>query len=115
MGDGREMSERDGYQAGVPCWVDTLRADPEATARFYAGLFGWTVEDRAGYLVCSLRGRDVAAVGPRPSEDIGPDWNAYMWVDSVDDAVARALGAGGGVALEPVGSFDGGRMALLSD
>ena len=29
------MSERDAYQAGVPCWVDTLQADPRAAMAFY--------------------------------------------------------------------------------
>ena len=23
------MTERDGYPPGVPCWVDTMRDDPE--------------------------------------------------------------------------------------
>src|SRR6266540_621896 len=35
------MSQRDEYQPGVPCWLDTLQPDPEAAARFYASLFGW--------------------------------------------------------------------------
>ena len=35
------MSIRDGYPHGVPCFVDTLTAAPEARQRFYAGIFGW--------------------------------------------------------------------------
>jgi uncharacterized protein len=115
------MSESGGYEAGVPCWVDTLRPDPEGAAGFYAALFGWSVENQMppdsprSYFVCKQHGRDVAAVGSRPSGDAPPDWNTYVWVDSVDDAVSKAVGAGGGVAREPVESFDGGRMAVLSD
>ncbi|MDP9188754.1 MAG: VOC family protein, partial [Actinomycetota bacterium] len=33
------MLERDGYPAGVPCWVDTGQPDPEAAVDFYGGLF----------------------------------------------------------------------------
>ena len=39
------MPERDGYIAGVPCWIDTTQPDPDAAASFYAGLFGWEFED----------------------------------------------------------------------
>jgi hypothetical protein len=34
------MSERDGYQPGVPCWVDTWQPDAGAASRFYTQLFG---------------------------------------------------------------------------
>ncbi len=33
------MSERDAYEPGVPCWVDTLQPDPEAAKGFYGKLF----------------------------------------------------------------------------
>ena len=66
------MPERDGYIAGVPCWVDTSQPDPDAAAAFYRGLFGWEFEDAmpAGsegrYLIARLRGGDVAAVSSQP-------------------------------------------------
>jgi uncharacterized protein len=114
------VSERDGYAHGVPCWVDVFRPEPEAAVRFYADLFGWEVENRTPsdsrqYLVCTLRGRDVAAIGSPPSADAGADWHTYVWVDSVGDAVAKALAAGGSIGLDPFASFDGGRMAVLAD
>jgi predicted dithiol-disulfide oxidoreductase (DUF899 family) len=34
------LPERDGYIAGVPCWVDTAQPGPEAAAEFNGGLFG---------------------------------------------------------------------------
>jgi predicted enzyme related to lactoylglutathione lyase len=61
------MSVRDGYPAGVPCWVETSQPDPESAVSFYAGLFGWQVEDVATanapgpYLMGRLRNKDVAA------------------------------------------------------
>jgi predicted enzyme related to lactoylglutathione lyase len=115
------MSGRDGYQPGVPCWVDTLQPDPERARRFYGALFGWSVEHRmpagspGSYRVCRLHGRDVAGVGTGPSGEVGADWTTYIRVESVDEAVAKAVEAGGGVAREPSESFDGGRAALLSD
>ena len=39
------MPDRDGYIAGVPCWVDTNQPDPDAAAEFYGALFGWETEN----------------------------------------------------------------------
>ena len=40
------MFERTSYPAGVPCWVETMQADPEAASAFYSELFGWKCENR---------------------------------------------------------------------
>ena len=116
------MLERDGYLPGVPCWVDTSQPDPEAAVAFYGGLFGWDFEDvmppgSAGkYFIARLDGGDVAAVGSPPEG--GPAtaaWNTYIWVDSADEAAAKALEAGGRVVLEPFDVPGAGRMAVLAD
>jgi len=116
------MSERDGHQHGVPCWVDTWQDDADAAAAFYSRLFGWEVHggdtgDGRGHWMCTLRERAAAAIGsPRPAELSGPAvWGTYVWVDDADAVVRRALAAGGGVALDPFDSLDGGRMAILAD
>ena len=116
------MLERDGYPAGVPCWVDTPQPDPDAAARFYAGVFGWEFEDvmpsdsPGRYLVGRLRGRDVAAVGSL-SDGVPPMamWNTYMWVDDADETAAKAKEAGGSVLTEPFDVMGSGRMAVLAD
>jgi len=116
------LLERDGYPAGVPCWVDTGQPDPEAAVSFYGGLFEWELEDRmpadspGRYFVAQLRGRDVAAVGSQPEgTPPTPVWNTYIWVDSADEAAAKAKDAGGSVAMEPFDVGDAGRMAVLAD
>ena len=116
------MSERDGYIAGVPCWVDTSQPDPDAAADFYGGLFGWEFEDAmpagapARYLIARLRGGDVAAVSSQP-EGAPPQavWNTYIWVEDADEAAATAREAGGSVLSEPLEVMDAGRMAVLAD
>jgi hypothetical protein len=40
------VTERDGYEHGVRCWVDTWQEDPDTAATFYAGVFGWDVDKR---------------------------------------------------------------------
>jgi predicted enzyme related to lactoylglutathione lyase len=116
------MSQRDGFEPGVPCWVDTGQPDPEAAVEFYGHLFGWEFEDRmpadspGRYFVAQLRGRDVAAVGSQPEQaPQTPMWNTYIWVDSADEAAAAVKEAGGSALMEPFDVGDAGRMAVLAD
>jgi predicted enzyme related to lactoylglutathione lyase len=116
------MSERDGFQHGVPCWVDTWQPDADAAVDFYKGVFGWDAEDTmpAGvsgkHYMCRLRGHDVAAIASRPEG--APDvtaWTTYVWVDDVDATGARVSGASGSVVKEPFDALDGGRIAIVAD
>ncbi|HEY5454398.1 MAG TPA: VOC family protein [Acidothermaceae bacterium] len=116
------MPERDGYIAGVPCWVDTAQPDPAAAAVFYGGLFGWEFEEAmpagspGSYLMARLRGGEVAAISSLPEgAPARAMWNTYIWVDSADEAAAKARAAGGTVLSEPFDVMDAGRMAMLAD
>jgi len=114
------MPERDGYMAGVPCWIDTSQPDPKAAADFYGGLFGWELEDvmppdaGASYFMGRIRGADVAAISS--AQPGSPTvWNTYVWVDSADETAAKVREAGGTVVTEPFDVFDAGRMAVFTD
>lgn len=116
------MTSQDRYIPGVPCWIDTLRADPDAATAFYAGLFGWQFENvmPAGsperYLVARIDGRDVAAIGSAPDGAApDPSWNTYVWVDDADAAATRVFEAGGTIVMEPTDINDAGRMATFAD
>lgn len=77
-------------------------ADPRATAAFYRDVFGWTVdverpdpsfEDGTGHVIGHFVGDQPVGgeAGIRP----------YVYVTSVDDALARVTANGGGVATSP--------------
>jgi predicted enzyme related to lactoylglutathione lyase len=116
------MPERDGYIAGVPCWVDTNQPDPESAAAFYGGLFGWEVEDvmpaesPVRYFIARIRGGDVAGIGPVP-EGAPPTatWNTYICADSADETAEKVRAAGGTVLMEPGDVMEAGRAAVFSD
>jgi uncharacterized protein len=115
------MSDRDGYEPGVPCWVDHSSADPARAAEFYGALFGWETEDvmppdaPGRYFMARLRGRDAAALSSAQSDGAPAAWNTYVAVESADDAVARATAAGGRALSDAFDVFDSGRMAVLAD
>jgi predicted enzyme related to lactoylglutathione lyase len=114
------MPDRDGYIAGVPCWVDTSQPDPAAAAEFYGALFGWETEDvmpadsPVPYFIARIRGRDVAAISGQQQEG-PPSWNTYVQVDSADATADKVREAGGTVLSEPFDVMDSGRMAVLAD
>jgi uncharacterized protein len=119
--EGATLTERDGYEHGVPCWVDTWQEDPDAAAMFYAGVFGWDVEKGTPpgtdtrYYMCRLRGSDVAGIGSPLLAGMSPAWTTYVWVDDADAVAERAVKAGGSLLAEPFESLDGGRMAIVAD
>ena len=117
------MSDRDGFAPGVPCLVTGVFPDPQAAAAFYSDLFGWETEDLmpedqpGSYVLGRLRGRDAAAIvsehgAPAPPE---PVWTTLIWVESADEAAAKAADTGGRVVGRPFDSPGGGRQAVLAD
>jgi predicted enzyme related to lactoylglutathione lyase len=114
------MTAERSYPAGVTCWVDTEQPDVDAARHFYAALFGWTFSDAVPaeapgtYLIASLNGADVAAIGP-PQGDAPVEWNTYIAVDDADAAAADVRAAGGSVTLGPVDAGPGGRFAACID
>jgi len=117
------VSERDGYQPGVPCWISSRHPDAEGAARFYARLFGWKVDKisppgmSSSLFICKLGGRDVAAIGSPHLADAPavPAWDTCIWVDSAQETAQKAAQAGGRALAGPFAGFDGGRAAVLAD
>jgi uncharacterized protein len=116
------MSDRNGFAPGAPCWIDTWQPDADAAVAFYTGLLGWEAPEptpvgaSGKHYVCTLRGRDVAAIASRP--EAAPPvtvWTTYVQVADVDETASRAAEAGGVVHLEPFDALDGGRIAILAD
>ena len=115
------MAKMTSYRHGVPCWVDVSAVDVEATGRFYAGLFGWTVEadmgpDGGGYRMLSKNGMHVGGLGPLMQEGAPPSWTTYINVDDVDAAMAK-IGPAGGTVVVPAMDLpmESGRIGMALD
>jgi predicted enzyme related to lactoylglutathione lyase len=115
------MSEPRTYPQGVPSWVDTVAHDLDEAMHFYAGLFGWEFTDAipaeapGNYLIATLDGTDVAAIGSPDSDDEAATWRTYIAVDDADSTVKAVEAAGGSVTLAPVDAGPGGRQAVCVD
>lgn len=107
------------YAPGTPSWVDLSSPDPDTTADFYSGLFGWALVDQGpdagGYRMAYLRDRPVAGIGPLQRSDVPPHWTTYISVSDADAVTKNVRAAHGQVFVEPMDVFDAGRMAMFAD
>lgn len=115
------MPMRDRYPAGVPCWIDSARPDPEAAVAFYSALLGWEMADQMPpgatetYFEARVDGGLVAAIASWHNGLPDVRWTTYIAVDDADTAARRVNGAGGRVLVEPHDVLDAGRMAMCAD
>ena len=108
------------WAAGTPCWVDLGVPDFSQAQAFYAGLFGWDIQqgppDAGGYAMCMKDGRAAAGIGPKMGPADAPTvWMTYISTDDADATAARVKAAGGQVIAEPFDVMDAGRMAVAID
>jgi predicted enzyme related to lactoylglutathione lyase len=115
------MSLRTSYTPGTPSWVDLSSPDVDASAAFYAALFGWTftpaepVEEAGGYGMFTLDGHNVAGMGPKQDPSMPTVWMTYVTTADAEATIAKIQAAGGGVHMPPMAIFDAGSMAVVGD
>jgi predicted enzyme related to lactoylglutathione lyase len=118
------MGERTQYTPGTFSWTDLTTTDQGAAKAFYAGLFGWEIEDvpvgdGVFYSMARVGGKTVAAISPQPQmlRDAGapPTWNSYVSVADVDAVAARAAELGANVVSPPFDVMEAGRMSVIQD
>jgi uncharacterized protein len=106
---------------GCMTWNELQTRDPQATAAFYAELFGWEMEPqedggRLAYVVIKNADRANGGIMPVTEQhgDVPSYWLAYFTVASCDDAAEKAQELGGKVQAGPI-EPGAGRIAVLTD
>ena len=95
-----------------------LSKDPEMTASFYRGLFGWEISDAngMGYRSVSSAGATGIDGGIWPAPAGSPEGvQLYIEVDDIDASLAKAVTLGGSIILPKQVLPDGDAMALALD
>lgn len=107
------------HPAGRPVWVDLATPEPDAAARFYGGLLGWTVEvsttPMGRYVIGSVAQGPAAGMMAPDRPGTPPSWTVLFGVEDLDDACARAAAAGATVLQPPMAIPGGDRIAILAD
>ncbi|MGQ0803666.1 MAG: VOC family protein, partial [Actinomycetota bacterium] len=113
------MPEMKTYPSGTPAWVDLRTTDVEDARRFYAGLFGWTVDpptpEHHDSTAGMIRDRMVAGIGPLDNRAEAPAWMTYIAVDNAEDTAKKAIAAGASVVQELTDVAGAGRVAAFLD
>jgi uncharacterized protein len=117
------VPKRNGFDHGVPAWVELSTTDVDAAKNFYQHLFGWQWSGNptpAGtYWMASLKGELVAGLAGQmaavAAQGAPSVWNTYINVSNVDETTARARSAGAEVLMPPFAVGDAGRMSFVKD
>jgi predicted enzyme related to lactoylglutathione lyase len=103
-------------------WNELMTRDAEAAKRFYGATLGWTFEamdqgEGATYWVAKVGDESVAGIYLIEADDqeTGEGWFAYVALDDLSTALARATSEGGKVVREPWDVPGVGRIAIVSD
>jgi hypothetical protein len=103
------------------CWEELMSSDPEAAAKFYAGLFGYTVESMemgpmGTYRILKSGDRQRAGIMKLPAQ--GPQqshWLEYISVKDVDASTRNAGEIGGKTLVPPTDIPTIGRFSVIAD
>jgi hypothetical protein len=102
-------------------WHDLMTTDLERAQAFYTALFGWRIEvmdmgEMGPYSMIHAGERGLGGMMAMPPDAGAPShWIAYVTVDDVGAAVARAEGAGGSTCMPPTPVPNVGTFAVLTD
>lgn len=118
-----QPGEMEGFDAfgepGTAVWFELAANDFEAAERFYAHAFDWNVvrgDEEPRSAVYTHGERSFAGIIDATGilgSDASPSWSVVFGVADVDDAVERAVTAGGIVAMPPWDLPSGRRAGLL--
>ncbi len=109
-------------EPGALAWNELYTNDTEAAARFYTGLFGWSVNKTASadggeYTEYRLGGASAAGMMAIRKEwgEVPPNWAVYFAVADLDASLDKANSLGANVVMSPMEVEHVGRFAFLCD
>ncbi|HEY9855611.1 MAG TPA: VOC family protein [Stenomitos sp.] len=119
------MAETVTHAPGKFVWRELFTPDVEASKRFYGGLFGWNWstmpmgEGMSTYTMAMVGDQTIAGfmdLAHLPEGDpVPPHWSVYVYVDDVDQALERAIAAGGRACSDATDIPGVGRFAVVRD
>jgi predicted enzyme related to lactoylglutathione lyase len=105
---------------GAFCWEELATTDPEAAAKFYTGLFGYTVEAQdmgpmGTYRILKRGDRMTAGIMQKPPQVPQSYWLEYIAVKDVDASARSAKELGANVLVVPTDIPKIGRFSVIAD
>jgi uncharacterized protein len=118
------MAEWTKSVSGAFCWTEVATSDPASSKKFYANLFGWTIEDvpmpggGEPYGMAKVGGKMVGGISTLSEEarkmGASPMWLSYVAVENAEASARKVAELGGKVVLGPM-NVGQGTMAIFVD
>jgi predicted enzyme related to lactoylglutathione lyase len=105
---------------GAFCWDEVMAEDPQASAKFYQDLFGYSVQTMdmgpgGAYRILKRGDRQTAGVMKKPDMVPRGYWLSYIATKDVDASTRRAGELGAQVMVQPQDIPNVGRFSVLTD
>jgi predicted enzyme related to lactoylglutathione lyase len=105
---------------GALCWNELATKDVDTAKSFYAGLFGWSMEDLDGGAYTIIQNGDKGNGGIRAQSEqeagVPPNWLAYFAVEDCDASVSTAGELGATTLVPPMDlEIAEARIAVIAD
>lgn len=105
---------------GSFCWEELLTSDPEAAAKFYSALLGYTVDSQemgpiGTYRILKTGDRMRAGIMKMPPGVPHSHWLTYIAVKNVDESTRNARELGAKVMVEPQDIPNIGRFSVIDN
>ena len=117
-----EIMEKNMPKQGEFCWNELMTPDAHKAKEFYRSLFGWEFQskkvDNTTYERIQASGKPgggLMQMTPDEVSKIPPHWMTYVYVDNVDDSVAKARKLGAKIVVPTTAVEDCGCFASLQD
>ena len=97
--------------------AEVVGKDGPALHKFYGGVFGWkqNTDLPGGYAMTNSDDSGIV-LGTGPSPDGGAGWvTFYVWVDSIDDTLAKVEAMGGKTVMPKFSPAPGNTLAMFAD
>ncbi|KAI9861549.1 MAG: hypothetical protein M1813_005159 [Trichoglossum hirsutum] len=113
---------------GSPCWIEIPATEVSRAKKFYADVFNWTFKPATETYPESMiamfsvpdpklsgLGGGIINVSDAQHKPGKGGSVIYLWVDSIEEALAKIKGAGGSVVQEKSPEGDHGFLAKFAD
>jgi hypothetical protein len=104
-------------EPGALSWCELATHEVEASGKFYADLFGWTLKTSPDYTEFLRGGTAVGGMyglGPQ-APDVPSNWMVYFQTPDCDATAAKARSVNGAVLVGPKDIPGVGRFAVVQD